>query len=55
MFLQVDDNDSSATLNEGDTIKLRVTRINFNALVPKLFSKFIPSQLSADASMRYDE
>jgi hypothetical protein len=54
LFLQVDDSDSSGSITPGDTITVRVNRINFSAIVPGFFRSFIPTQFSADASMRYE-
>ena len=45
---------TSGTLDRGDTVNVCVRRINFSPVVPGLFGSFIPSQLSADASMRYE-
>jgi hypothetical protein len=45
---------TSGTLDRGDTINVCVRRTNFRPLVPGLFGPFIPSQLLADASMRYE-
>jgi hypothetical protein len=44
---------TSGAVNAGDTISVCV-RTNFKTMVPGLFSKFIPSQLSVDASMRQE-
>jgi len=54
VFLRVDDGDSSSSITPGDTITVRISRINFESILPGLFRTFIPSQLSADSSMRYE-
>ena len=54
VFLKVDDSDSNGSITPGDTITVRISRINFESIVPGLFRTFIPSQLSADSSMRYE-
>lgn len=42
------------TLETGDEIKVTATVTNFQTIVPKLLGSFIPSTLSAEASMRYE-
>ena len=48
-----DTNGDTIVPNAGDTVKV-LTTTNFIKVVPVLLDKFIPSQFSADASMRYE-
>jgi hypothetical protein len=52
--LTIIDNNSDGINNGGDTVSVSVGIMNFQAIVPGFFRSFIPSQLSADASMRYE-
>ncbi len=45
---------TSGILDPGDTVNVCVRRQNYVSVVPNIMGSFIPSQLSADASMRYE-